>query len=447
MDTNAIRPGTNFEQALRDALSNCDVLMALIGPKWTDCKRSDGRRRLDLEEDWVRSEIATALHRNVLVMPVLFGDATFPTQAELPEDLHLLVKQQKVDLTDTRWKDDVRELSKNLVSLMSGKPVKQSDFDFAINGLQLLNDLMTEPAVAESVNRSKEVIENTYRQGSRLGLFKAIHDALHTIEFECLRPMEAGNSRDPLRSYKRSFTIQAHQIKEAMQSTDMDVLLREEIEDQIGLVSSSFQAALDSPGDADQKERVLGDLRELLSGFSERLNSKIVRAADELNLARIVELMKRVEWKFPDSASEQESSFKPFAKGIDALQGRRDELEMRVKEHSRLQSLDRELRRRCVGGSEPRALTDEWRRIRQVRARLVPPFSSDLESAYDDLIEIESEIEAAILVGDDSATLDRIKEYFMSVGSVFRSVDTSLKKFCMRLSEVNQWLKTVLDMC
>ena len=92
--------GANFEQALTAALAGSDALLALIGPQWSACKRSDGMRRLDVPADWVRNEIATALRRGIPVVPVLFGGARLPPdvreslRSTLPPALATLLEQR-----------------------------------------------------------------------------------------------------------------------------------------------------------------------------------------------------------------------------------------------------------------------------------------------------------------------------------------------------------------
>jgi hypothetical protein len=446
MDINGGIPrGSDFEQVLTSALSGCDALLALIGPEWVDCKR-DGRRRLDFPDDWVRNEVATALHRNITVMPVLFGDVQLPKEAELPEDLRLLLKRQKAEVSDTRWDYDVLELIRDLVKLTSLKPLEEHDVASANTGLLLLKDLMTKAAVADAVSRSKEVIENTYRQVGKLELFKTVHDALHTIEFECLRPMQAGVSGTPLRRYKVKFATAHNRIQEATQRHDMNPALREEILDRLADAAAAFQEAVDTPGDA-AYGRVVGELNLLLSALPARLDSGIADAAAELRLDRLVELMTTVGGTFSAAVSEGDPGLAPFVQGVDALQRLRDELAMRVTEHTRLQNLDFKLRTLCVGGTTPEEVTIAWRRIKQARSRLAPPFSSDLESANCDLVAIESDVEGAVGRGDKEAALEFLREYFICVGSAFRAVDTSLSDFCMRLSNVSQPLKTILQMC
>ena len=104
MDINGGIPrGADFERALTAALAGSDALLALIGPQWSECKRNDGTRRLDVPSDWVRNEIATALRRQIPVVPVVFGGARLPGEDKLPEDIRRLRKLQEAEITDKRW--------------------------------------------------------------------------------------------------------------------------------------------------------------------------------------------------------------------------------------------------------------------------------------------------------------------------------------------------------
>src|SRR2546429_109100 len=70
MDVEQIPPGADVRQAIKDAVHSCDILLAVIGPRWLTS--SDGNtRRLDDPDDFVRLEIVSAFERNVFVIPVL----------------------------------------------------------------------------------------------------------------------------------------------------------------------------------------------------------------------------------------------------------------------------------------------------------------------------------------------------------------------------------------
>lgn len=109
-DITTIRPGEDFTVAIERALSSCQVLLALIGPRWLSAPSAEGLRRLDDPADFVRIEIATALARPILVVPVLLGGAAMPAAASLPEALRPLARRQGLELSDKRWDYDCRQL-------------------------------------------------------------------------------------------------------------------------------------------------------------------------------------------------------------------------------------------------------------------------------------------------------------------------------------------------
>jgi len=449
MDINGGIPrGANFEKVLDEALATCDALLALIGPTWLDCKRADGTCRLAVPGDWVRNEIATCLRRAVPVVPVLFGGAGLPDAQALPEELRPLVKQQKADVSDADWHHHVGLLIRDLVRVAHLQLVRspeEDDVESVNTGIRLLSDLVAgDRAVADAVGRSKEVIANTYRQVGRLELFKSLHDALHTIEFECLRPLQTAAATSRVRPFKIRFATEARRIRDCLERGELNPAMRDDIEDALAATEAAFQAAVDDPGEA-ATARLVGELTTVISGLPTRLDAGISDAARELNLDRLVELMDTV--RATVGANAADAALAGFLQGIDALHRLRDELDQRVQVHGQLQRLDSKLRTVCAGGTPEGALAGEWGRIKLVRTRLAGCVSVELEAVNEDLVALETEIDAALGSGDEGSAFDLVREYFRAVGSVFRDVDTSLKEFCMRLGAVSQPLKAVLDVC
>ena len=91
MDVESIPAGIEFRQHLVDAVSRCDVLLAVIGHGWLEARNPEGplagQRRLDNPDDFVRIEIQTAFARGIPVVPVLVGRATMPAEKDLPDAL------------------------------------------------------------------------------------------------------------------------------------------------------------------------------------------------------------------------------------------------------------------------------------------------------------------------------------------------------------------------
>ena len=61
MDVDTIEPGAEFAHTLDEAVTQCRVFYALIGPAWVDIRYENGDRRLLDPKDYVRREIAMAL--------------------------------------------------------------------------------------------------------------------------------------------------------------------------------------------------------------------------------------------------------------------------------------------------------------------------------------------------------------------------------------------------
>src|SRR6266436_4869461 len=110
MDIDAIALGDDFVKAIEKTVGECDVLIAVIGARWLISKDEHDGRRLDNPEDFVRREIATALKREIRVIPVLVDGALMPRSIELPDDLKPLVRRNALQVTDTGFDDDCRRL-------------------------------------------------------------------------------------------------------------------------------------------------------------------------------------------------------------------------------------------------------------------------------------------------------------------------------------------------
>lgn len=110
MDVAGIEPGRDFRKAIDQSVATCSVLLAIIGQEWLDLKDSRGARRLDDANDFVRIELASALRRDIPVVPVLVRGAKMPPAEQLPDDLKELAYRNAVELTHARWKSDVQVL-------------------------------------------------------------------------------------------------------------------------------------------------------------------------------------------------------------------------------------------------------------------------------------------------------------------------------------------------
>lgn len=114
MDVAAIDFGRDFRKAIDQSVATCSVVLALIGRRWVGSTQPAGSRRLDDVNDFVRIELASALRRDIPVVPVLVQGARMPLEEQLPEDLRELAYRNAIELSHARWKSDVQLLIRAL---------------------------------------------------------------------------------------------------------------------------------------------------------------------------------------------------------------------------------------------------------------------------------------------------------------------------------------------
>jgi hypothetical protein len=111
-----IEPATRFPEALERAAGSCHTMLAVMGKNWATFRGDDeARPRLEDPDDWVRREIEIALHRDdVVVIPVVVGDARVPDPGELPESLRPLTDREAQHLHPDSWDHGFQRLVRAL---------------------------------------------------------------------------------------------------------------------------------------------------------------------------------------------------------------------------------------------------------------------------------------------------------------------------------------------
>ena len=110
MDVDSLNLGEDFLEVIERYIEATDVMLVVIGPRWLDAVDGEGRRRLDLEGDFVALEIAQALEHGRRVIPVLVDNASMPTAEQLPAPLHPLARRHAIGLTHSGFRRDIQGL-------------------------------------------------------------------------------------------------------------------------------------------------------------------------------------------------------------------------------------------------------------------------------------------------------------------------------------------------
>jgi hypothetical protein len=121
LDIEAIRPGEKWPERIRAALDLSQLVFVVIGPTWLTAGIDEwGRRRIDVESDWVRQEIATALgdSRKTVVALLVCGAKMPPTDA-LPDKVAGINTRQYIEIRRDFWEIDFGQVT-NLVNTTFG---------------------------------------------------------------------------------------------------------------------------------------------------------------------------------------------------------------------------------------------------------------------------------------------------------------------------------------
>lgn len=127
MDIDAIELGVDFVQRIQEAVSSCDVLLAVIGPSWLTMTGASGQPRLSDPNDFVRVEVQTALQRDIRVIPLLVQGAQMPGESELPIELAALSRRNGMGIEHASFDSDVNLLITKLEKIMGATLLSPGD--------------------------------------------------------------------------------------------------------------------------------------------------------------------------------------------------------------------------------------------------------------------------------------------------------------------------------
>ncbi len=103
-DVDSIPYGDDFRRVLEREVASCDVVLVIMGTGWANAADSEGKRRLNDPNDFVRIEVETGLRLpNVVVIPVLVQGARMPVPADLPDGI---LREQMPFLNAPAVRDD-----------------------------------------------------------------------------------------------------------------------------------------------------------------------------------------------------------------------------------------------------------------------------------------------------------------------------------------------------
>lgn len=123
LDIDSIRPGQDFRQVIAHTLTQCDVTLVMVGPRWLEVTDEDGNLRLADPSDLHRLEVESALMSSATVIPVLVEGAAMPSPGELPESIRDLAYLHAAEVSVRRFASDAEYLAELIRSVVTPEEV------------------------------------------------------------------------------------------------------------------------------------------------------------------------------------------------------------------------------------------------------------------------------------------------------------------------------------
>jgi hypothetical protein len=120
VDVDSVAPGEDFVRKIESSIHASGTFIAVVGANWLSAATPQGQRRIDLEGDFIRLEVRTALASGMRIIPVLVDNAPMPRAEDLPEDVRRLVRHNAVHLNHNTFTRDIQAL----LDVIDAKPAR-----------------------------------------------------------------------------------------------------------------------------------------------------------------------------------------------------------------------------------------------------------------------------------------------------------------------------------
>ena len=316
----------------------------------------------------------------------------------------------------------------------------------ATRGLVALEQLMQDAEVREAVGDFQSDFKGAASQIEVLGLYKDLHDLLHTLQFQCYKGIaqeakrfpEDESSREILADYELTLDTLVHRLEDvSARATAANVELGwiQDLRDANKELNAALEQAISKP-----LGRTIWLMDRVLAVQPSQINTRLNTAARALRLSDLVEALTLLRDKLTGVGLDP-AKLKAFSDGIDALVALQQNLTALVTEHDRWQAVDLDLRRIQVNlRSDLLELELSWDRVKSMTDPLCcsqEPWAADLRATSDALAK-------AIAAQDQTKERQTFQRLYAQAADRFYRVDTSLKRLCESLRMIAEPLNTLL---
>ncbi len=322
-----------------------------------------------------------------------------------------------------------------------GQSVKQ--------GLNALVALMQVPAVKNAVITFRVVFQAACEQIEVIANYKALHDLLHTLEFQCYGVIVQESRRFPDDEMAID-NLMAHEltlqslIEELQQVSARETLASYEVQwlSELQTAQAELHNALEQM-DAEPLKRTIWLLNRVLANQPDRINTNLTAAARALRLPELVQAMQFIAQQLADTPLDTEKR-QQFEQGVAVLDRLNQRLRALVIGHDYWQTFDREMRRiEATLGRDLIELEMSWPYLQNQAGELL---DAEADQWTIDFQADSEQLDAAIAEQHPVKIKRYFRRYRRRASQRFFQVDVTLNRLCEELREVGGPLASVLRM-
>ena len=322
-----------------------------------------------------------------------------------------------------------------------GQPVSQ--------GLNALVALMQVPEVKDAVITFRVVFQAACGQIDVIANYKALHDLLHTLEFQCYGVIvnsaksfpNDDTAIDNLMQYE--LTLQ-DLLAEMQQIVAQETIAASEVRwlAELQTAQTELQNALAELKISPLK-RTIWLLNRILANQPNRLNTQLTEAARSLRLPELLQAMQFIAKKLAGAHLDAEK-LRQFEQGLEMLEALNQRLGALVIAHDYWQSFDREMRRiESTLRQDSIELEMSWPYLQEQADGLV---DADADKWTIDFQKYSQDLDSALEAQHPVKIRSSFRRYRKWAGLRFFQVDVTLNRLCEELREVGGPLASVLRM-
>ncbi|MBF8284809.1 MAG: hypothetical protein HW378_3724 [Anaerolineales bacterium] len=325
------------------------------------------------------------------------------------------------------------------------------------DGLQALNGLIQQNDDLRAGLRSlRDQFHDVSRQIDQLSNYKAMHDLLHQLEFECYKVLVQTTPKFPadrlarreVRQYRIKLERLLADLREAAQRAVDPDFEQQWIADLAGL-PGQLDHALEAD-DRDRLEEAIQQLKMELDVQPARINNELVGAAGALRLPDLAQALAEIRTKLLEAPGLDPARVQVFQTGVNELARLSAALTALVRDHNGWQDVEVRLRRIEALVLVDAHASQDLRELKRAWPKLKEKSQGLSQSRADGFSEAFQAASAALDAQLATAPPDVLSELFLDyrayAGELFVQVDVDLRNLCGDLRIIGEKLAETLRM-